>query len=90
MPKASLSFDYRGRFGYFECMMETEPLVPQPVHEKPSNYDAFARAAAGLAGLLLLTILVLLLFQEQSGFKVYRKSGVLQFETEQVLSSSVA
>lgn len=69
-------------------MMETEPLVPQTVHEKPSNYDAFARAAAGLAGLLLLTILVLLLFQEQSGFKVYRKSGVLQFETEQVLSSS--
>ncbi len=68
--------------------METESIVPQSAHEKPSNYDAFARAAAGLAGLLLLTILVLLLFQEQSGFKVYSRSGVFQFETEQDVSES--
>jgi len=60
--------------------METETLVPQFVSEKPSNRDAFFRAAAGLAGLLLLTFLVLLLYQEQSGLKMYRKSGVFQSE----------
>ncbi len=60
--------------------METEPLVQQIISEKPSNRDAFFRAAAGLAGLLLLTFLVLLLFQEQSALKMFRKSGVFQSE----------
>lgn len=65
--------------------METLSIVKAPP-EKPSNWDTFARAAAGVAGLTLLIILTLLLVQEQSAIKAYRSSGIIQSEFESVVS----
>ncbi|MCL4305317.1 SpoIIE family protein phosphatase [bacterium] len=53
-----------------------------------TKWLAIARAAAGTAGLLLLTILAAFMAQEQSALKQYRTAGVLQSEFSAVVTAT--
>ncbi len=69
-------------------MTEAENPNPPSPADQPSKVVAFARMAAGLAGLGLLVVLAALILREYSGFQVYRVSGVVQSEFQYVVSPS--
>lgn len=66
--------------------METLNQDTATLIDRPGAYTAIGRAVAGLAGLLLLTILVAIIAQDLSALSTYKTAGVFQSEFDMVTS----